>query len=45
MMSILDRFCMGWWFNGEGGMSKRSKGWLSEEGEGAGPNRPMEGDG
>ena len=31
-------------FNGEGEMGKGSKVWLSEEGEGVEPNRPIEGD-
>ena len=32
MMSLLDWFCMGWWFNGEGGMSKRLEEWLVRRG-------------
>ena len=44
MMALLDRVCMGWWFNGEGGMGKGLGVWLGEKGECAIPNRSVEGD-
>ena len=44
MMVLLDRVCMGRWFNKREGIGKGSGVWLREKEEGDGPNRTTKGD-
>ena len=44
MMTLLDHVCMGRWLNERCRMGKESGVLLSEKGEDAGPNKPVEGD-